>query len=169
MPLSNSVRKSATGVTGDDAGGHSQRYRSSVTAFLGLFNAAKSHVVGYEGAPLYSMWPLELTAPARLTIAWESYVDEPVQGLLVKSRDGRLEVASESSKTLVLWTDTAPPVVEVACIPGQKPMRVWLQNCWRSHGGVMSSLGSAAMRVDELPGGPRIRASDLTYPPASAT
>jgi hypothetical protein len=137
-----------------------------VTAFLGLFNAAKSHVVDFEGAPLFSMWPLDLDGPTRLTVAWDSYVRHPVQGLLLKTREGRLAVAGESSKSLVLWTDTAPPSVEVTCTPARQTMRIWLHNCWRDDsGGVMSSLGSAAMRVEEQDGGVIIRASDLTSPP----
>ncbi len=74
-------------------------------------------------------------------------------------------MAGQSAKSLVLWTDTAPAAVEVACSPAKQAMRLSLQNCWREQDGVMSSLGSAGMRVEEQEGGLLIRASDWTSPP----
>ena len=138
-----------------------------MTAFLGLFNEARSHVVEYDGAPLYSMYFLELSKPSRIVLRWESSVLEPVQGLVLRSRDGHLATAGQRAKSLVLWADTSPSEVTLECEPTRGTMRVALYNCWRADdGGVQSSLGCAAMRVDDEGDGLLLRASDWTSPPS---
>ena len=58
----------------------------------------------------------------------------------------------------------------IDCRPTKAQMRVALYNCWRADDdGVQSSLGYAAMRVEEqADGGLLVRASDWTAPPSFA-
>lgn len=113
------------------------------------------------------MYPLDVGAPTRLTLRWQSYVDDPVQGLIVRSREGHITVAGQVRKSFVFWTDTAPSVVELECQPTKGAMRLWLYNCWREvNGGVMSNLGAAAMRVTQTDSTVLLHASDYTQPPS---
>lgn len=137
-----------------------------MVAFLELFNEAASHVVEYEGKPLYSTYSVTLPPRGRLSLAFLSSVPEPVQGLTIRASSGRLAIADEVRPAFVLWADTAPPVVEVTG-RARRPVTVLIRNCWRDGaGGVMSSLGSAAMRVEGEGRDVVLRASDWTSPPS---
>lgn len=136
-----------------------------MVAFLGLFNEAASHVIEYEGQPLYSVYRVDLAPSAEMRVVFKSYEAEPVQGLIFKSKSGRLAVGDEVLPSFVLWTDTASEVVPVKN-SSRKAVTVSIYNCWRdASGGPMSHLGSAAMRVDRDTNVITLRASDWTSPP----
>jgi len=80
----------------------------------------------------------------------------------MEARGGMLEVAGQRSKTIALWTDTAPPVAELAAIPGRpREMTIRFWNAWRGDRDVMhSGIGNVGMLVATDPDHLRLTCSD---------
>ena len=78
------------------------------------------------------------------------------QALRLKPRGGRLEVDSELSRNVALWSDMAPPsiIVRFRHARGSEPMSVVIWNAWRDKDEVTHAwIGNAGMIVQEEPGG----------------
>jgi hypothetical protein len=118
-----------------------------------LFGEAQSACVEWEGGPLYGVYELE--APDAFDVEFLSFASKPVQGLNLTVYDGLLEIEGVEGRTMLLWHDTAPPVVPVIVKPakGKKTiLKIW--NVWRGKvGGVdvtQAWLGNAGMRIDQV-------------------
>jgi hypothetical protein len=110
---------------------------------------------------LFELPPIDV--PAQLRIALRAGSARP-QAVRLKVREGTLLVSGERADDVVLWSDSAPPVVTASVRPlsAGKPatLRVW--NAWRDPAGTMQAwIGDAGMLVEEPgPGEFVLRCSD---------
>lgn len=80
-------------------------------------------------------------------------------------KKGQLTVDGQTMNRLVLWTDTAPEVVQVVCRPPKAGavLRAW--NNWDRNGTMMAWLGNAGMLVEDQNDCVVLRCSDGIGPP----
>lgn len=71
------------------------------------------------------------------------------QALCMTAKGGTLQVEGQDASDLVLWTDTAPPHVEVHARPNRRrAMTIRFWNAWRDTRGVMQfGVGNVGMVV----------------------
>jgi hypothetical protein len=68
------------------------------------------------------------------------------------ARGAKLRVGDSVSTSIVLWTDTAPPVVTLTSEGRVRELTLW--NCWRDHRGIDQAwVGNGGMRIAKLAGG----------------
>lgn len=123
------------------------------------FTEARSATIEWEGGFIYSMYEI-LPTPSDLVVYFLESINDPIQGLYLKSYGGSLEINEVVSSKIILWRDSAP-----ACVPvrfnrsgnGKSALRVW--NVWRRNDIVHSWQGNAAMRVNTSSGGSSITLS----------
>jgi hypothetical protein len=89
----------------------------------------------------------ERTVTGRISV--QSFKTEPVQGICLQMREGELEVNGVRNPGVVLWSDTAPRVIEFPIVGHEESaLQVW--NCWRGRFGEREAwIGSAGLICDE--------------------
>ncbi|WP_053732641.1 hypothetical protein [Nocardia sp. NRRL S-836] len=107
----------------------------------------------------------ELPDPAdgqTLRIAFTGARRDRREGLVVKARGGVLEVNGQRLAEVVLWTDTAPPLVELTVRrSGRGGLLVRMWNTWVDDAGVDQAwVGNAGIVVEETGDGAVLRCSD---------
>jgi hypothetical protein len=135
-----------------------------VTRLAERLAAAHGAPVELDGELVHMTFELPpIDGPAELRIALQAGAARP-QALRLKVCDGQLLVNAQLVDDVVLWSDSAPPVVTAGVRPhsSDKPatLRVW--NAWRDAAGTMQAwIGDAGMRVEEsAPGEVVLRCSD---------
>lgn len=122
---------------------------------------APIEVDGQVAQMAYDWDPLD--GPAKLEVRIETGSDRP-QGLRLKARDGDIVVADQVLDDVVLWSDTAPPVVTAELRPRspKKPLKLRGWNVWRDEAGTMQAwIGDAGLVVETgEPGTVTLRCSD---------
>jgi hypothetical protein len=128
-----------------------------------LFEEAEATCVDWRGQPLYGLY--EMPAPKRLVIELLRWKSPPVQGLNLKVSGGILCVNDVQAAEMVIWSDTAPKVVNVELrfqSIGKTTLKIW--NVWRGKvGGVdvtQAWLGNAGMRIERSDSYLSLRCSD---------
>jgi hypothetical protein len=117
--------------------------------FTQRFDAANGGPIEYEGRQLHAAHTLSVAEGDRIALQFLHSIDRPVQGLGVKCEKCEIAVAQAVAKSLALWTDTAPPDVELQIVKAGKGARVTFFNQWRDekYGTTMYRLNNAAMDI----------------------
>lgn len=132
-----------------------------------LFAEGETNVLEWEGGVVHGLFELD-TVPDRLTVELLRAKEAPAQGLHVSMTGGALEVNGVRAADVVLWHDTAPPVVQIDVRPRGRTQKLQVWNVWRGpHDATMAWLGNAAMQVERTnPDGVLLRCSDGIGAPA---
>jgi hypothetical protein len=114
--------------------------------------AAQGAPIEVDGKLVHMMFELPpIDGPAELRIALEAGSARP-QAVRLKVRGGKLLVNNQLVDDVVLWSDTAPPVVTARMRPqsSRKPMTLRVWNAWRDSAGTMQAwIGDAGLLVEE--------------------
>lgn len=125
------------------------------------FIASRGDPIKYDGQPVHLWFELPPIRAALFTISIFANATHP-QALCMEARGGTLQVAGQRSRAMALWTDNAPPVTELAAVPGRTgamTMRFW--NAWRGDRDVVhSGIGNVGMLVATNPNHVRLSCSD---------
>jgi len=117
--------------------------------------------VEYQGSTVNAMWRAFVRRGDLVRIRFLSSTPSPRQGLRLSMKGGVLEVGDQRLKEIVLWSDTAPGLVEFACKPPRNGswMHVW--NTWvDDNGATQAWIGSAGMVIEKRESGAILRCSD---------
>jgi hypothetical protein len=115
------------------------------------FKAAKGAPIEVDGVLVQMMYELPpIQAPAELRVELETSSGRP-QGLRLKARDGDLLLNDQLLDDVVLWSDSAPPLVTAELRPKskRKPMSLRVWNVWRDDAGTMQAWNGDAGLVVE--------------------
>ena len=132
------------------------------TTYSDIFLREQTEVISVEGVEVRRRLVLPAVPPgSALTVRFDRYRRDVAQGVVLSIKRGKFVVRSERSADMVLWSDTAPAVVELA-MTHRVPADVILWNTWRGWGGwPVGSTGYAGMRVtSSAPGVWRLNCSD---------
>lgn len=101
--------------------------------------------VDVDGVTVHPMFSSEIAAGELVRVTWVAATSPRVQGLGVRlrlpntpgarGRGGLLRVHGEEAPTMLLWMDTAPAVVDVACVKVEPGAQLQVSNRWRSDDG----------------------------------
>lgn len=105
---------------------------------------------------------LRIPSQARIQLVFESVNSDWRQGVRLTTDSGLL-VNGMRGKSVVLWQDTAPSVVDCEC--STKDGRLHIYNIWDSGRGYgsESQRHSSGMLVEEILGGRRYRCNDIGF------
>jgi hypothetical protein len=151
---------------------HPAQTGDRVTRSLCLADAladAKGGPIDFDGRWVtmsYVFEPIRLETDFELELRTAS---ERPQGVHLRARSGDLVVDGEVLDDVLLWSDTAPPLVPIRAVPaGVAPMSLRLWNVWRGSMGVTHSRTGDAGLSAEVVGDGRIviAASDGFSPPS---
>lgn len=105
------------------------------------FAANGFKAIKYDGLTVHPMFRSPVAPGDRWRLTWLEAASPRVQGLTLRVRlpdvpgrrgeAGRLKVADAASASIVLWTDTAPAVVEVLCEEAVEGAELCVSNRWR--------------------------------------
>jgi hypothetical protein len=116
-------------------------------SFSELFKKSKGQPIVYEGKVLQMVDRLEFSSEAQLQVVFESTKGEWRQGVYLYG-DGTFEVNGETiKKAIVLWVDTAPPVISIK-VKSKKGI-CSVKNVWDTGNGVMESWHNGAAMIVE--------------------
>jgi hypothetical protein len=121
-----------------------------------LIADARGAPIEWDGRVVYGSYVLkDVEGKSDLSVQFVEYVRTPRQALRLKPIQGTLGVAGERLKDVVLWSDTAPRIVQVTPFPPRSrssiDIRIW--NAWWDGGlgGFMNAWkGNAGLQVDEV-------------------
>ena len=127
-----------------------------------LFERAQSAIVTWRGQVVHSMFELPaVPSGTRLRITFDVLNPARPEGLRLKVRGGTLRIADQDLVDVVLWSDSAPRVVEALLQAKRSSANLRFWNCWRDPADTVQAwIGNAGMIVDEIDGGFRLRCSD---------
>jgi hypothetical protein len=110
------------------------------------FMASGAEPIEFEGRFVHLRLDMVDLPRCRLVVSLEANRERP-QALCMAAQNGVLEVNGGRSKGVVLWADTAPPVINVDALPGRSGlMSVRLWNAWRDARGVQhAGIGNAGV------------------------
>lgn len=118
-----------------------------MVSFSEMFAEARSTHIAWDGGEIYGLYEFD-SLPTAFDIQFVNFAAEPIQGLRMKIRGGKLTVGDVEHDEIVLWTDTAPSYVDVK-VDGLhgSVLRVW--NVWRTASGIEHAwLNNAAMKIE---------------------
>ena len=114
-----------------------------------LYMDAGSHLVELDGRQVLGSIRLQLSRPCTLTVDATFAHADPRQGLVLKAKPRRLEVADQRGPSMVLW-DYAPFPVDVTLIARKGPFVVTVYNVWKGpHGATMAWVANGGMVIRE--------------------
>jgi len=117
------------------------------------FMRADGQPIDVAGRTVQMMFELPpLTRETLIKLEFEDPSPARAQGLRIKVRNGKAVIAESVEDDLVLWSDSAPRVVEVLARPDTngKPMTIRVWNVWRDAFDVMQAwTGDAGMVVED--------------------
>lgn len=122
-----------------------------MTKLSDLFQASSGAPIDWEGQRVQMMYELNAEVDQDLEIRFKDLSPARPQGLRLRARGGVLDVNGSRLEDVVLWSDSAPEVVNVKLVPakGKGPMNVRLWNTWRDAAGTMHAwIGNAGMLVE---------------------
>src|SRR5262245_43520166 len=123
-------------------------------SFEELFLQSKGKPITYNGKVLYLADHFPTTDVAGFRLTFESTNGDWRQGVALDVDVSFMVRARTIPKSIVLWEDTAPTVVDFKISQGPQHMIVW--NVWDSGNGVTDAWhNGAAMIVEEIPNGRR--------------
>jgi hypothetical protein len=113
-------------------------------------DAGRSDVVKWDVFPIAD--------GIRLRLTFESEGESGRHGVWLMADRG-IEVNSVSGRSIDLWKDTAPGIVEF--VPRTSDGRLHLYNIWDSGSGRNSQSWTSGMLVEEMTAGRRYRCNDI--------
>lgn len=134
-------------------------------SFAELFAVANGGPINVEGQQVFNIYRRNVKNGQAVSIHILKHANQPDQGLRLKIVGGTLLVNGQELEDVVLWLDTAPADVEIACCIAKPSthgeLRIW--NCWRSDTGTTQAwIGNAGMIVEEERDGATLRCSSGT-------
>jgi hypothetical protein len=132
------------------------------STFSDIFLRDHAEVISVGGAEIRRRLVLPAVPPgSSLTVRFVRHHPDVPQGLNLSTNHGKFVVEGERNADVVLWTDTAPEIVELQ-LTNQVPAEVVIWNAWRGWGGwPAGSTGYAGMMVKPLgPAAWRLECSD---------
>jgi hypothetical protein len=127
------------------------------------FKAARGAPIEVDGELVEMMHELSsIETPTELRVEMVTSSSRP-QGLRLKARDGDIALDEQVLDDVVLWSDTAPPLVIAELRPStDKAMSLRVWNVWRDDAGTMQAwIGDAGLVAgDERSGTLTLRCSD---------
>lgn len=132
---------------------------AAMISFQDMFEKSKGKPIQYQGKTLVMLHSFPTNGATHLRLIFESCASEWRQGVALRVR-GRFKVRGQLiGKSIVLWHDTAPEVVELEISPETPNIEV--NNVWDVGDGVIHSWhNGAAMIVESLEDGIRYRCND---------
>ena len=126
------------------------------------FENARAASVMWRGLLVHSMYELPaVTAGTMFRITFDDQNPARPEGLRVKVRGGTIRIAGQDLDDAVLWSDSAPRLVEAHVQSNSDSVNVRFWNCWRDTADTVHAwIGNAGMIVDEMESGFRLRCSD---------
>ena len=119
-----------------------------------LFGGGSTGPVVHQGRELWLSHWFAAQPGTRLRLHFERFRKHPVQGLRVLCRDRKhkLRINGHEAPAFVLWTNTAPPEVELEVAGGRTAREIGLVNVWElpEYGTTMQGVNAAAMAVTQL-------------------
>lgn len=126
-----------------------------------LFAANGFKPLDLDGRRVYPMFRTDVEVEDRVRITWLSANPERVQGLTIRLRlpgvpgrrgqGGLLRAGVAESPSIVLWMDTAPPVVDIDCIKVKAGAELQISNRWRLADGREDEwLNNFGMLIDAI-------------------
>ena len=136
-----------------------QRIGEEMVSFQELFTGSRGQPIEYQGLTLKLVDEFPLDNSSRLRLTVEHIDSEWKQGLVLRTKGSFLVNNQKVPKSIVLWEDTAPAVIEIEV---QSPDdHIKINNVWDHGDGVVQAWHhGAAMIVDEIPNGRRYRCND---------
>ena len=128
--------------------------------------------VEVDGEFVHPMYRLQIQQGDRIRIEWVSAASPRVQGLSLRLRlpgvagrrgeGGVLRVEGADAPTIILWMDTAPPVVTAECVDLKPGAELQISNRWRLPDGREDEwLNNFGIKIETLNGsGAILRCSD---------
>lgn len=115
--------------------------------------------ITYKDKTLFITDRFPVANSARLRLYFEASNGEWRQGVVLRG-DAELEVNGKViGKHIVLWNDTAPPVIELGVRGNAETLTVY--NVWDAGDGTIDARhNGAAMIIEEVPNGRRYRCND---------
>lgn len=110
------------------------------------------------GVVLWDVFPI--VDGEKLMVTFESKNSDWSQGIWLMSDRG-LEVDGIRNKSLLLWYETAPMIVDVVCYTKNCLLSVY--NVWDRGFGKNSQAQSSGMLVEELVNGRRYKCNDIGF------
>lgn len=134
---------------------------SGVATTLGeQFVRSRGKPIEYKGQTVHAIYELAISRGQRLTIWFRSVRPQPRQGLRLVINKGTLDINGEQLKDVVLWTDTAPEIVEVHALPPRSGGTLKIWNTWIGSLGSMDAwTGNSGMLVEPTTDGVVLRCS----------
>ena len=110
---------------------------------------SKGEPFEYEGVTVHGIYRCEVHPDDIVQVRFVRRTPTIRQGLQLKINRGRLLVNGQSSKSGVLWMDTAPGVVEIVCNPPRRGATLSVWNAWERDGIMHAWLGNAGMVFEQ--------------------
>ncbi len=131
---------------------------------------SRGQPISFEGKIVHPIWRISLAPGEGVAIRFVAWTPDVPQGLRMSldTATGRLVVAGEEIREVVLWRETAPPR-PIVLMPKarRRPQVLAVWNVWR--GGGPSScdawIGNCGMIVEEAGATLSLRCSDGVGPP----
>ena len=128
------------------------------------FAEANFQPIDVDGVLVHPMLRVKVSSGDVLRLTWLSAGSPRVQGVALRLRlpevpgrggeGGLLRVESAESPAILLWMDTAPPVVEVTCVKVFEGAQLQISNRWRAENGREDEwLNNYGMVIDEVAAG----------------
>ncbi|UUU30803.1 hypothetical protein JIX56_13290 [Streptomyces sp. CA-210063] len=138
------------------------------------FKESRGQPIRYNDVLVYMAYRVPVdTTLSGFQVEFLESMGSPVQGVCVQLDKGNLVVEGSVNPGLVLWADSAPPVVQVA-VDAENGANLQIWNCWRGRFGeraawlVNSGMVCEVLHRDEFifscssgPGG--VNFSDLKF------
>src|SRR5256886_11565124 len=106
---------------------------------------SKGEPFEYGGFTVHGVHRCEVHSDDLLQVRFVRRTPTIRQGLQLKINRGRLVVNGRSSKSGVLWMDTAPELVEIVCQPPRTGATLSMWNVWERDGIIHAWLDNAGM------------------------
>ena len=131
------------------------------TSLMDRYLASGFAPIDFQGEPVHPMYRAEISEGDRVRLNWLGAASPRVQGvtlrLRIPQRSGRrgegglLKVEDVEAPTIVLWMDTAPPIVEAECVKLKGGAELQISNRWRFPDGREDEwLNNFGMKIEAL-------------------
>lgn len=114
-----------------------------------LFDLSEGQSIEWSGKSIWKAYRIQAVGHfRRATIAVLNFKENPVQGICLRLRGGKLEVEGQKNDGMVLWMDTAPTTIDIGLYgKADSVLEVW--NCWRGKFGERAAwLRNAGIYAD---------------------
>lgn len=130
-------------------------------SMMKLFGQSEFKPIEYEGMIVHPMLRLRPSVGDRVAVQWLSIGSPRVQGLGVRLRHpdrrgrgsyaGLMGIGGVESPSIALWTDTAPPQVDIEILAVDDGAELRISNKWRQANGREDEwLNNYGILIDEI-------------------